>query len=189
MAKMPTAAVEKVGLQFSKNVFTDVAGPERGRLAGGRTSWDVIVGGPFVVENAKEGKPALIQYALDAIKDLFGGDPAKHLVRSNSSTWWTDPYSLGAYSYVGPGDVPARAAFAQPLDDQLFFAGEHCAVVKHSSIVGAWETAERTQSRDQYASGIQDRRFRVRQRRRGTEGSALPRMAGLLNSDCKTRVG
>jgi monoamine oxidase len=44
--------------------------------------------------------------------------------------WWTydwsqDPFSLGAYSYVGVGGSSAPESLARPVKDTLFFAGDY----------------------------------------------------------------
>lgn len=156
MQALPMTAVEKVALQFSKNIFSGVRdsnifaqlldnGPAI-KVAQAR-SWGhntavFLIDGPAVVELAKEGSQARIKYALDGLKAMFHGDPEKYLTRSDSSDWWTDPLSIGSYSYVGPGHAPAREALSQPVGDQLFFAGEACSVDKHSSLPGAWESGQ-----------------------------------------------
>ena len=38
--------------------------------------------------------------------------------------WSTDPFSLGAYSYIGVGGVDAPSELAKPVENTLFFAGE-----------------------------------------------------------------
>ncbi len=49
--------------------------------------------------------------------------------------WWrgtvtiggeqTDPYARGAYSYAPAGAIGASACMTDPVDDTLYFAGEH----------------------------------------------------------------
>ena len=46
------------------------------------------------------------------------------LVTAYTHNWQTDPYSLGAYSYVAEGGGDVQREFAAPLDNTLFFAGE-----------------------------------------------------------------
>jgi monoamine oxidase len=38
--------------------------------------------------------------------------------------WQSDPFSLGAYSYVPVGGITAPILLAEPVSDTLFFAGE-----------------------------------------------------------------
>src|ERR1700742_1118021 len=39
--------------------------------------------------------------------------------------WQTDPFALGAYSYIPAGALDAPAQLQQPVEDTLYFAGEH----------------------------------------------------------------
>jgi monoamine oxidase len=48
--------------------------------------------------------------------------------------WQSDPYTLGAYSYAPVGAVDCSAEMAKPVDNTLFFAGEH------TDITGHWGT-------------------------------------------------
>jgi polyamine oxidase len=42
------------------------------------------------------------------------------------TSWATDPYSMGAYTHIPPGAVPADAdLLGEPLHGRLLFAGEH----------------------------------------------------------------
>ena len=50
----------------------------------------------------------------------------KRLTPIIESAWARDPFALGSYSYGSPGAQAARAALAAPVNDRLFFAGEHC---------------------------------------------------------------
>jgi monoamine oxidase len=38
--------------------------------------------------------------------------------------WATDPFSLGAYSYIPVGGLKAQAALAEPVESTIYFAGE-----------------------------------------------------------------
>jgi len=152
---LPPGAVEKVGMQFDRNVFADLVGKDSentlatllvdapdARFVQARL-WDTTIGvclvdGAAAQELAKQGEQALIAYGVETVQKIFGGDPASRLVRAAASTWWTDPWSLGAYSYASAGDVPQRAILARPLANQVFFAGEAATVDRHSSLPGAW---------------------------------------------------
>ncbi len=56
------------------------------------------------------------------------------------SAWARDPLALGAYSYGSEGAQAARAALAAPVNERLFFAGEHCSDVDFSTAHGAYRT-------------------------------------------------
>jgi len=51
--------------------------------------------------------------------------------------WQTDPYSFGAYSYIPARALDAVLEFATPVDNTLYFAGEHTDVTGHWGTVHA----------------------------------------------------
>ncbi|MFN8445270.1 MAG: NAD(P)/FAD-dependent oxidoreductase [Caldilineaceae bacterium] len=63
--------------------------------------------------------------AMKSLRRIFGEEipEAEAYVVTR---WLSDPWSRGSYSYarVGVDDVAARAAYAAPVADRLFFAGE-----------------------------------------------------------------
>jgi|ERR1051326_2764607 monoamine oxidase len=48
--------------------------------------------------------------------------------------WSSDTWSCGAYSYVRAGGLPAAHRLAEPIEDTLYFAGEH------TDLTGNWGT-------------------------------------------------
>ncbi len=48
-----------------------------------------------------------------------------HLVRRHLHDWQGDPRSIGAYTYVPPGAILASDHMTVPVEQTLFFAGEH----------------------------------------------------------------
>ena len=51
--------------------------------------------------------------------------------------WQSDPYSLGAYSYAPAGALTASDALAIPVENTLYFAGEHTDITGHWGTVHA----------------------------------------------------
>lgn len=49
----------------------------------------------------------------------------RHVVAAYSHDWIGDPFSRGAYSYVGVGGDEASRRLARPVAGTLYFAGEH----------------------------------------------------------------
>jgi monoamine oxidase len=45
--------------------------------------------------------------------------------------WTSDPWSRGAYSYAPVGAVNCAEVMAEPVEDTLFFAGEHTDTTGH----------------------------------------------------------
>ena len=87
-----------------------------------------------------EGDGAFAAFAIEQICSALGNDMRKRLTPIIESAWARDPFSLGAYCYGGAGAQAARAALAAPVDDKLFFAGEHCSEVDFSTAHGAYRS-------------------------------------------------
>jgi polyamine oxidase len=86
---------------------------------------------------------AIRQAAVAAARTVLGADlPEPETVFRTS--WSSDPWSRGAYSYhrvgSGPGD---RRLLAEPLDDTVFFAGEATHPGWYATVHGAWESGVR----------------------------------------------
>jgi monoamine oxidase len=58
-------------------------------------------------------------------------DLRTYLRSSHYHDWQSDPFSRGAYSYVPAAALPAADAMSQPVDQTLYFAGEHTAIDGH----------------------------------------------------------
>lgn len=104
--------------------------------------------------------------AAASARRWIGMDP-RHLIRSallNLETWsgipinrlrnaleswhfhdWnSDPFSLGAYSFIVPGGMGAQSGLAAPIEDTLFFAGEATASAEEiGTVSGAVESGLR----------------------------------------------
>jgi monoamine oxidase len=78
--------------------------------------------------------------ACRALAELFNL-PAPRLqaalVSTHMHNWSSDPFALGAYSYVPVDALDAPAAMAQPASTTLFFAGEHTDTTGHWGTVHA----------------------------------------------------
>jgi monoamine oxidase len=57
-----------------------------------------------------------------------------HLVSAHSFDWSADPSTRGAYSWVPVGGLDASRRLSEPVEDVLFFAGEH------TDLTGNWGT-------------------------------------------------
>src|SRR5262249_51562166 len=87
------------------------------------TGW---LGGPRG-ESAPRDPAQRAPLAIGSLARLIGTDPGKvaaELVAWHAHNWSTDPFSLGAYSYVGVGGVGAQRRFGEPVEDTVYFAGE-----------------------------------------------------------------
>lgn len=87
------------------------------------TAW---VGGPRSLKFSSSDD--LLNAALSALTRYFGKslEELRRDLRSwHSHDWHADPYSRGAYSYIDAGGLPRLPSLAAPIEDTLFFAGEH----------------------------------------------------------------
>jgi len=148
-------ALEKVALQFSKDVFSTkintLATPLVDKVENsfvqahlfGTNVGICTVAGDLARNLAALGETALVDHALAAMEAMFGSAVnAAFVKKSSASSWLTDPYSLGAYTYAAPGAAPLRTALAAPVGNQIFFAGEALSVLKHGSLPGAYDSGQ-----------------------------------------------
>ena len=80
----------------------------------------------------------------DAATDALASALGKKVPRPKDmivSKWGHDPYSLGAYSFMGVGATPAdRTVLGKPLEGSLYFAGEAVSENYAATMHGAYET-------------------------------------------------
>ncbi len=101
------------------------------------TGW---VGGPRSAALAILSSSALEDRACSTLAHIFGLRTAQvreQLLDCYIHDWRNDPYSLGAYSYVAAGGLNAPQILSQPVEETLFFAGEHTDTTGHWGTVHA----------------------------------------------------
>jgi monoamine oxidase len=86
-----------------------------------------FVGGDFAWEMSAAGEAAGVDFVVDRLAGIFGGDVKKHVGRAMMTNWGGERYVRGAYSVARPGRAAARATLMHPVADKIFFAGEHVA--------------------------------------------------------------
>ncbi len=104
---------------------------------GNLTAW---VGGPRADTLAELNAADLSKKICGALSKMFRMDAKQMdalLVECHSHDWQRDPYSLGAYSYVPAGAISAPDEMTQPVEDTLYFAGEHTDTTGHWGTVHA----------------------------------------------------
>lgn len=106
----------------------------------GRPVIDGYFGGKFARALETDGQGAFARFAIEQICAALGNDMRKRLHPIVESHWARDPWSLGAYSYGSPHAAAIRAELARPVNDRLFFAGEHCSDADFSTAHGAYRT-------------------------------------------------
>ena len=89
-----------------------------------------------IVEDMTEAQ--LIADVTPALRVMFGASaPAPR--RAIKTTWNSDPYARGAYSFSGIGSSPQDdMTIAQPVNERLLFAGEHTHEVYPGTVHGAY---------------------------------------------------
>ncbi|HEY0163619.1 MAG TPA: NAD(P)/FAD-dependent oxidoreductase, partial [Edaphobacter sp.] len=101
------------------------------------TGW---VGGPRSSALAGLSAEELAERACGTLARIFDIERVQiraMLVGCYMHDWSRDPFALGAYSYVAAGGLDASRALAEPVDDTLFFAGEHTDTTGHWGTVHA----------------------------------------------------
>lgn len=83
-----------------------------------------FVGGGFAWELSAAGPEIAADFAVGALKRMFGTSVGKHVVKSGFTRWGSNPWVRGAYSAARPGRTAARRELGRPVADRLFFAGE-----------------------------------------------------------------
>src|ERR1700723_2426594 len=104
--------------------------PDRAPLI---TGW--AGGTKAVALGQRMGDPnALLEESLGALSRIYGiatPELRRRLLRWRTHDWQTDPYARGAYSYAPAGALNASEKMAQPVEDTLYFAGEHTDATGH----------------------------------------------------------
>ena len=88
------------------------------------TGW---AGGKKAIELSKLGARAFETIAVESLAEIFRvGVPyiEQQLISAHYHNWEMDPFSCGAYTYLGVGGVDAPAELAKSIQNTLYFAGE-----------------------------------------------------------------
>jgi monoamine oxidase len=106
------------------------------------TAW---IAGPKAAHLSTREMPHIVGQALESLSTVFGGRPQSKLELEAAylHNWQTDPFSQGAYSYIGVGGADARRALAAPLEYTLFFAGEATDEDEAATVGGALQSGAR----------------------------------------------
>lgn len=107
------------------------------------TGW---AGGRQAEELLDQGEATRLERALSALSGVLGVPRRlidELLESSSHHDWRSDPFSRGAYTYVGVGGLAAQKAFARPVEGTLFFAGEATDVSQTGTVAGALASGRR----------------------------------------------
>ena len=152
IAGLPMGQTEKIAMRFRRDVFgvpdhtvalLAAAAPQTPGFEVrpfGRPLAIAHVAGALAVELSRAGPLAMLSFARDQLAVMFGGAVRDALDAHQVTSWASDPWSLGAFSTALPGRAYARRAYARPIDDRLFFAGDAASIAAFGSAHGAYET-------------------------------------------------
>lgn len=107
------------------------------------TGW---AGGPKAEALLGMDERARVERSLASLSRIFAVPRAvldEGLRSWNHHDWSADPFSRGAYSYVGVGGVPAQKALARPVEGTLFFAGDALDPEDIGTVAAALKTGRR----------------------------------------------
>jgi monoamine oxidase len=85
-------------------------------------------GGPAAAKLSNLDERGIESAAVESLAALLGmgrAEVASELEACRTWDWQRDPFARGAYSYVTVGGADAMKTLAAPINDTLFFAGEH----------------------------------------------------------------
>ena len=100
------------------------------------TGW---IGGPrsSAFANAPASRSAISPATNSPASSLARRIPADQLICCATHDWQTDPFTFGAYSYIPARGLDAVLEMATPVENTLYFAGEHTDVTGHWGTVHA----------------------------------------------------
>lgn len=82
------------------------------------------------------GKEETVEHAMASIRKMFrkAPDPVEHLI----TDWVADPFARGSFSYTAVGATDQdRTVLAEPIEGQVFFAGEATEIEHSATVHGA----------------------------------------------------
>jgi hypothetical protein len=143
------AALERLSFLFTHGALPSTWWTPMPDTSAMITAW---VAGPRValIEGARKttgNTDAFLELSLATLANAFGlsiGSLRQLLVSWHTHDWQADPYAQGAYSYAPAGAVDASEKMAEPVEDTLFFAGEHTDTSGHwGTVHGAFRSGVR----------------------------------------------
>jgi monoamine oxidase len=133
----PQPALNELGFLFAFTEMPPVWWTPHPEQSHTITGW---VGGPRSAALAGLDAKTLGQKACTTLGRIFGlrKERIHGLLRGcYTHDWQQDRFALGAYSYVATGGLDASREMSEPVEDTLFFAGEHTDVTGHWGTVHA----------------------------------------------------
>ena len=107
------------------------------------TAW---CGGPQAAALLSGEEGEIVARVLDSLASLWSETPrrlARLLDRADFHDWSSDPFSLGAYSYVTVGGLSAQKRLSRPFERRLILAGEATDAEETGTVSGAISSGKR----------------------------------------------
>jgi monoamine oxidase len=154
VAKLSLGSYDRIALQLPGNplglarddVLIEQSNSTRTALlyanVGGSSLCTIDVAGSFGRDLSADGEQAMVAFATEWLKKLFGADAVAGIKKSSATRWNASPYILGAMSVASPGGQAARRALIDPVGC-MYFAGEATHDTLWGTVDGAWESGER----------------------------------------------
>lgn len=154
-ADVPMGYYEKVAIAFDGKVFDgfdmpyadifDPVAPTTHPLnfelhPFGRPIAITHIAGNFARDMERDGEAGMVDFALSALVRAFGSELRKRVRKATATHWSSDIFINGAYSCAKPGKGDSRQAFATPIHERIFLAGEHVHPTFQATAHGAFET-------------------------------------------------
>ena len=97
-------------------------------------------GGPRAAKLSGRTPDEICDVAVRSLASVFGMSRptvSRRLLAYFTHDWGVDPFSRGAYSYVGVDGSVASSVLARPIEGTLYFAGEHASAGRNGTVDGA----------------------------------------------------
>jgi monoamine oxidase len=97
-------------------------------------------------QTAGETNSLMIDRAVDSLATIFNLSRKEiegQLEAVHCHDWRDDPFTRGAYAYLGVDGLEAQRILAQPVDNKLFFAGEATSAGHIGTVHGAIQSGQR----------------------------------------------
>jgi monoamine oxidase len=133
----PQPALRELSFLFAFSEMPPVWWTQHPNASHSITGW---TGGPRSGALAGLDENELCRRACATLSRIFSIDENNicNMLRGfYSHDWQQDPYALGAYSYVATGGLDASRQMSEPVEQTLFFAGEHTDTTGHWGTVHA----------------------------------------------------
>lgn len=132
------------------SIYTDGIVPEYYAPGKGRSSQNrvlcALINGKQAEALAGKSDEEIIQLLKDDLDELYDGEASQQFDESTTyiTNWGDNPYFQGIKSYPLVSGTGAAQAYATPINNRLFFAGEATAINgNYGTVQGALDSADR----------------------------------------------